>query len=152
MEDKLLNYNGLNKNFFNTTRLPLSRIARTCLDEIPLDPPNEQTLLEGIIPHLEFSLEISSNNLTFGGNEYTPYQQFLYLLIKSLHDQGYGYRRIAHKLNKWNVKTTRGKTWFNTSVSSVLKRKHERDVRIQEIRNQEYPIKVGKLSVKYYTY
>jgi hypothetical protein len=28
------------------------------------------------------------------------------------------YRTIAH----------RGKKWFNTSVSSVLKRKHERDV------------------------
>ena len=130
----------------------MSRLASTCLDEIPLDPPNEQTLLEGIIPHLEFSLEISSNNLTFGGNEYTPYQQFLYLLIKSLHDKGYGYRRIAHKLNAWNVKTTRGKTWFNSSVSSVLKRKHERDLRIQEIRNKEYPIKIGKFSVKYYTY
>jgi len=82
-------------------------MARTCLDETPLDPPKEQTLLEGIIPHLEFSLEISSNNLTFGGKEYTSYQQFLYLLIKSLHDKGYGYRRIAYKLNTWNVKTSR---------------------------------------------
>ena len=104
------------------------------------------------IPYLEFSIEIQSNNLTYQGNPYTKYQQFLYTLIKCLHDKGYGYRRIAHKLNKWNVKTTRGNTWFNTSVSSVLKRKHERDVRIQEIRNKEYPIKIGKLSVKYYTY
>ena len=104
------------------------------------------------IPHLEFSIEIQSNNLTYQGNPYTKYQQFLYTLIKCLHDKGYGYRRIAHKLNKWNVKTTRGNTWFNTSVSSVLKRKHERDVRIQEIRNQKYPIKIGKLAIKYYTY
>ena len=104
------------------------------------------------IPHLEFSLVIQSNNLTYQGNPYTKYQQFLYTLIKCLHDKGYGYRRIAHKLNKWNVKTTRGNTWFNTSVSSVLKRKHERDVRIQEIRNQEYPIKIGKFAIKYYTY
>jgi hypothetical protein len=51
-----------------------------------------------------------------------------------------------------NVKTIRCNTWFNTSVSSVLKRKHERDLRIQEIRNKEYPIKIGKFSVKYYTY
>jgi len=137
---------------FNTTRLPLSRIASTCLDETPLDPPKEQTLLEGIIPHLEFSLEISSNNLTFGGKEYTSYQQFLYLLIKSLHDKGYGYRRIAHKLNTWNVKTSRGNIWYNTSVSSVLKRKHERDLRIQKIRSKKYPFKISKLSVKYYTY
>ena len=109
-------------------------------------------VLSGTIPHLEFTLEIQSNNLTYQGNPYTEYQQFLYTLIKSLHDKGYGYRRIAHKLNAWNVKTTRGKTWFNSSVSSVLKRKHERDLRIQEIRNKEYPIKIGKLSVKYYTF
>ena len=130
----------------------MSRLESTCLDKSPPDNTNEPTLLKGTIPHLEFSLEISSNNLTFEGNTYTKYQQFLYLLIKSLHDKGYGYRRIAHKLNAWNVKTTRGKTWFNSSVSSVLKRKHERDLRIQEIRNKEYQIKIGKLSVKYYTY
>jgi hypothetical protein len=111
-----------------------------------------RTCLEGTIPHLEFSIEIQSNNLTYQGSHYTKHQQFLYILIKSLHDKGYGYRRIAHKLNKWNVKTIRGKTWFNTSVSSVLKRRHERDVRIQEIRNQEYPIKIGKFAIKYYTY
>jgi len=99
-----------------------------------------------------FRRPLPQGYLTHQGNPYTKHQQFLYTLIKCLHDKGYGYRRIAHKLNAWNVKTTRGKTWFNTSVSSVLKRKHERDVRIQEIRNKEYPIKIGKLSVKYYTY
>ena len=108
--------------------------------------------LEGTVAHLVFSIEIQSNNLTYQGNPYTKYQQFLYTLIKCLHDKGYGYRRIAHKLNKWNVKTTRGKTWFNTSVSSVLKRKHERDIRIEQIRHKEYPIKIGKFSIKYYTF
>ena len=112
----------------------------------------ESVVLSGTIPHLEFTLEMQSNNLTYQGNPYTEYQQFLYTLIKSLHDKGYGYRRIAHKLNKWEVATPRGKKWFNTSVSSVLKRKHERDTRIQEIRNKEYPIKIGKFAIKYYTY
>ena len=111
-----------------------------------------ENILSGTIPHLEFSIEIQSNNLTYEGNPYTAYQQFLYTLIKSLHYKGYGYRRIAHKLNKWNVKTSRGNTWYNTSVSSVLKRKHERDLRIQKIRNKEYPIKIGKFSIKYYTF
>jgi len=69
-----------------------------------------------------------------------------------MHDSGLGYRKISHKLNEMNIKTIRGNTWFNTSVSSVLKRKHERDIRTQEIRNKEYPIKIGKFSVKYYTY
>jgi hypothetical protein len=69
-----------------------------------------------------------------------------------MHDSGLGYRKISHKLNEMNIKTIRGNTWFNTSVSSVLKRKHERDLRIQEICNKEYPIKIGKFSVKYYTF
>jgi hypothetical protein len=37
-------------------------------------------------------------------------------------------------------------------VSSVLKRKYERDMRIEEIRNKEYPIKIGKFAIKYYTF
>jgi len=105
---------------------------------------------ESATPHLEFSIQIQSNNLTYKGNPYTKYQQFLYQLIKCLHDKGYGYRRIAKKLNKWSIKTPRGNEWFNTSVSSVLKRKHERELRIQEIRNKEYPIHIGKLSINYY--
>ncbi|MCH2262988.1 MAG: hypothetical protein MK386_07220 [Candidatus Thioglobus autotrophicus] len=52
-----------------------------------------------------------------------------------------GYRRISRKLNDWGIKTHRDKQWFNTSVSSVLKRKHERDVMINEIRDQHLPIK-----------
>ena len=69
-----------------------------------------------------------------------------------MHDSGLGYRKISHKLNEMNFKTTRGNTWFNTSVSSVLKRKHERDLRIEEIRNQKFKTKIGKFSVKYYTF
>ena len=131
--------------------LPLSRIERTCLDKSPPDNTNEPTLLKGTIPFLVFSLEISSNNLTYEGNPYTTYQQYLYTLIRTLYDRGNGYRKIAKKLNKWGVKTPRGKTWFNTSVSSVLKRRYERDARIK-VRNKEYPIKVGKLSVHYEEY
>ena len=68
-----------------------------------------------------------------------------------MHDSGLGYRKISHKLNEMNIKTIRGNTWFNTSVSSVLKRKHERDLRIQEIRDKKFKIKISKFSVKYYT-
>jgi hypothetical protein len=131
----------------------LSSFARSPIQNV-VQPPatNKDVVLSGIIPHLQFTLEIQSNSLTYQGNPYTEYQQFLYTLIKSLHDKGYGYRRISHKLNKWGLPTPRGKTWFNTSVSSILKRKHERDIRIQEIRNQKYPIKIGKLAIKYYTF
>ena len=63
-----------------------------------------------------------------------------------------GYRKISRKLNQWGIKTHRGKQWFNTSVSSVLKRKHERDVMINEIRDQYFPSKVSKFEVNYYIF
>ena len=69
-----------------------------------------------------------------------------------MHDSGLGYRKISRNLNEMNIKTTRGNTWFNTSVSSVLKRKHERDLRIEEIRNQKFETKISKFRIKYYTY
>ena len=69
-----------------------------------------------------------------------------------MHDSGLGYRKISRKLTEMNIKTIRGNSWCNTSVSSVLKRKHERDLRIQEIRNKKFKTKIGKFSVKYYTF
>ena len=63
-----------------------------------------------------------------------------------------GYRRISKKLNQWGIKTHRGKQWFNTSVSSVLKRKHERDLMNQQIRNQHFPSKISKFEVNYYIF
>ena len=113
---------------------------------------NKDVVLSGIIPHLQFTLEIQSNSLTYQGNPYTKYQQFLYALCKQLHDKGYGYRRIAKMFNKWGLQTPRGNTFFNTSISSILKRKHQRDTRIQELRNKEFPVKIGKFAITYYTY
>ena len=66
----------------------------------------------------------------------------IYCLIRFIKEEGIGYIRISRKLNDWGIKTHRDKQWFNTSVSSVLKRKHERDVMINEIRDQHLPIKV----------
>ena len=40
--------------------------------------------LERTVQDLEFLIEILSNNLTYQGNPYTEYQQFLYRLIKSI--------------------------------------------------------------------
>jgi len=130
----------------------LSRIASTCLDKSPPEAPHNPTHLKGTIPFLVFSLEITSNNLIYEGNGYTSYQLFLLTLVSTLYDRGYGYRKIAKKLNKWGVKTARGNTFFNTSVSSILKKKRERDARIEELRNKEYPIKLGKLTIHYEEY
>ena len=74
----------------------------------------------------------------------------IYCLIRFMREEGMGYRRISRKLNDCGIKTHRDKQWFNTSVSSVLKRKPERDVMINEIRDQHYPSKVSKMELKYY--
>ena len=102
-------------------------------------------------PFLEFSIEFQSNNLIYDKG-YTIRQQMIYSLIRFMKDEGLGYRKISKKLNQWGIKTHRGKQWFNTSVSSVLKRKHKRDVMINEIRDQHYPSKVSKMELKYYTF
>ena len=76
----------------------------------------------------------------------------IYCLIRFMKEEGMGYRRISRKLYDWGIKTHRDKQWFNTSVSSVLKRKHERDVRNEQIRNQHFPSKVSKFEVNYYIF
>ena len=106
-------------------------------------------VLETYIPHLEITITIQSNDLTHH-QPYTKKQQVVYELIKTLHEEkGFGYRKISQKLNGWGIKTHRGKRWFNTSVSSVLKRKHQRDIRIEEVRKQEYQIQMDRLKLKY---
>jgi hypothetical protein len=107
-------------------------------------------LNETIIPCLEFTMEFQSNKLIYQ-KEYTRRQQIIYLLIHHLHNrEGWGYRKISKWLNQSGIKTLRGKNWFSSSVISVLKRKHERDLRIEQIRNQHFPSKVSKFEVKYY--
>tara|TARA_B100001013_G_C24528256_1_gene409725 strand:- start:668 stop:874 length:207 start_codon:yes stop_codon:yes gene_type:complete len=68
-----------------------------------------------------------------------------------MHDEGMGYRRIATKLNAFGIKTARNTTWNNAKVYSVLKRRHQRDVRIEDIRNKKFPTKVSRMVIRYYT-
>ena len=44
------------------------------------------------------------------------------------------------------------KQWFNSSVNSVLKRKYQRGLMNEQIRNQHSPSKVSKLEVNHYIY
>ena len=110
------------------------------------------TLQENVIPCLEFTMEFQSNQLIYQ-KEYTKRQQIIYLLIHHLHDrEGWGYRKISKWLNQSGIKTLRGKNWFSSSVISVLKRKHERDLMNEQIRNQHFPSKVSKFEVNYYIF
>jgi hypothetical protein len=109
-------------------------------------------LYETVIPCLEFSIEFQSNKLIYQ-KEYSKRQQIIYVLIKHLHNiEGWGYRKISKWLNQSGIKTHRGKNWFSSSIISVLKRKHERDVRIEGIRNQHFPTKISKFEVNYYIF
>jgi len=100
---------------------------------------------------LEFSIQFQSNNLIYDKG-YNKRQQVIYSLILLLREEGLGYRKISRKLNQWGIKTHTGKKWFNSSVSSVLKRKHERDVLFDEIRNRHYPTEISKFEVNYYIF
>ena len=110
------------------------------------------TLDENVIPCLEFTMEFQFNKLIYQ-KEYTKRQQIIYLLIHHLHDrEGWGYRKISKWLNQSGIKTHTGKNWFSSSVISVLKRKHERDLMNEQIRNQYFPSKVSKFEVNYYNF
>ena len=104
-----------------------------------------------ITPVIEFTAELQSNNLTYH-QPYSKRQEIILNLIEYLHDdKEWDYRVIARKMNSWGIKTHRGKTWSNSSVHSVLKRMHERDVRIEGVRNKKYPIKISKMVVRFHT-
>lgn len=103
------------------------------------------------IPFVEFNIQFQTNSLIYDKG-YSIRQHMIYSLIQLMKEEGLGYRRISKKLNQWGIKTHRGCEWFNTSVSSVLKRKHKRDVLFDEVRNQHYPSKISKMKIKYYTF
>jgi hypothetical protein len=107
---------------------------------------------EKVIPCLEFTMEFQSNKLIYQ-KEYTKRQQIIYVLIHHLHDrEGWGYQKISNWLNKSSILTHTRKKWFSSSVISVLKRKHERDLMNEQIRNQNFPSKVSKFEVNYYVF
>ena len=60
-----------------------------------------------------------------------------------------GYRKISDFLNRCGVKTQRNKTFSNSSVHSILKRKKQRDERIKNIRDRIFETQISKFEVKY---
>ncbi len=112
----------------------------------------EGTVLEGTVPHLEFTIEFTSNDLTYE-QHYSNRQEMVYRLIVTLMEsENIGYRKVSRKLNSWGIKTDRGNQWFPSSVYSVLKRRHERDSRICNQRLHQYETKVSPFQIKYYSF
>ena len=60
--------------------------------------------------------------------------------------EGLGYRKIAKMLNEENIKTPRGKTFFPSSVYSILKKKKIRNDRL----NEHFKKKISKLRFEYF--
>ena len=103
-----------------------------------------------VSPHLTFNITTQSNNLTYLC-EYSERQEYIYNLIKELHDSGLSYRKITKYLNDREIPTHRGKRWGKTgnSVYSVLKRKKQRDSRIHKLRNKEYKTRYSNFQIEY---
>ena len=93
--------------------------------------------------YLCFDVEVTSNQLWH--THYSPYQSFLHNKIKQLKAEGLGYRKIAKRLNEENIKTSRGNTFYPSSVYSILKKKKIRDERL----NKEFEKKISEFWFEY---
>ena len=114
----------------------------------PIQPISHGGVVEqGVV--LEFSITTQSNNLTYH-QPYSKRQEIVFKLIQFMYSEGLGYRKIALKLNSYGIKTARDTGWTNTKVFSILKRKKQRDERVEELRLREYPIVFTSFEFKYY--
>jgi hypothetical protein len=102
-----------------------------------------------VYPYLTFELDTRSNDLLYL-KKYSKRQQILFDLISYLHDSSFGYRKITKFLNKSGIKTHTGKSFGVTgnSVHSVLKRKNQRDSRIDNQRNKIYKSKISNFKIE----
>ena len=93
-------------------------------------------------------MSFSTNNLVFDRNPHvwSESQQEIHDQIKTLHDEGLGYRRIAKHLNDQGIKTIRGNEWEGNNVHSVLKRNRERLERLK-VKEEESEIEYGKMEL-----
>ena len=80
---------------------------------------------------LYFVVSVQTNKLMSrrGGIGYSKLQIAIHNIIKSLHANGMGYRRIAKQLNSKNIMTYTGKQWKGNHVYATLKRFKEREKR-----------------------
>ena len=96
-----------------------------------------------------FIVSVRTNKLIYSP-PYSKRQECLHTLIKYLHDERQmGYRKISQFLNNVNIKTQRNKTFSNSSVHSILKRKKQREERIEKVRNKKYSVSMSKMKLEY---
>ena len=101
------------------------------------------------ITYVCFTVKHRTNTLVhYHNDKYSEEQEQTHNLIKSLHDSGLGYRKISKILNEKNIKTSKGNSWKNTQVHSVLKRYRERQERLELI-NKVYEPERGKIEIRW---
>ena len=99
--------------------------------------------------YLFFKVSVRTNKFALKQlDRYSPEQEEVFQKIKSLHESGLGYRKIAHHLNEKGLTTHKGKKWGGNSVYSVLKRHKEREERLEFI-NREYEPEWSKMEVRW---
>ena len=74
---------------------------------------------------------------------YSEHQQFLYNIIKELHQKGLGYQKISNWFNERNIKTPRGSKFKGNYVFSILKKGRIREERLN--RESKWNIEEVKL-------
>ena len=101
--------------------------------------------------YLCFTVSVRTNKFALKQlDRYSPEQEEVFQKIKSLHESGLGYRKIAHHLNENGLTTHKGKEWGGNSVYSVLKRYREREERLQ-LRNKKYQPVRSKMWIEHGT-
>ncbi len=97
-----------------------------------------------------FVVSVKTNKLISrrGGIGYSKSQKDTHDLIKSLHDSGMGYRRIANHLNYKNLKTYTGKEWKGNHVFAILKRYKEREKKLI-IEQEVFKPEISKFEVRW---
>ena len=99
--------------------------------------------------YLCFTVSVRTNKFALKQlDRYSPEQEAVFQKIKSLHESGLGYRKIAKHLNENGLTTHKGKEWGGNSVYSVLKRHKEREERLEFI-NREYEPEWSKMEVRW---
>ena len=74
---------------------------------------------------------------------YSERQKKLHRILKKLQeDHNLSLKSIANKLNALGIKTHRGKSFSGGSIHSMLKRKKEIDMWIEEVRNIKASIQI----------
>ena len=112
-----------------------------------IDPTDEITSPK-YTHYLCFSVKVRTDKFVYQQLEkYSPQQEEIFNLIKSLRESGMGYRKISYYLNKRGILTHKGKSWRTGHVYSVLKRHNERLDRI-EYQKIEYEPEWGDMTVE----